>query len=190
MWSCQTLSQQSSKISWRGCCREMCPSGSDARAVGTTHTHNLCPHTSQVNFCYIVLIKAGITGWLANWGWAEVDIKWSDGGWVHQLCFSHQQHLKQQHYDYDYVGNCRVMQPILPPCVQMKSNTVCVCVCFTHAAPQRWRSTSFSMASTGSRSTYRRWVISIHQFPNLFKTQLKDESAFIYDCTDLASVRI
>lgn len=39
MWSCQTLSLQSSKIFWRGCCREMYPRGSAARAVGMICTH-------------------------------------------------------------------------------------------------------------------------------------------------------
>lgn len=37
-WSCQTLSPRSSKISWRGCCRETFPRGWAVRARGTSHT--------------------------------------------------------------------------------------------------------------------------------------------------------
>ena len=45
MWSCQTLSLQSSKICWRGCCRETYPRGSAVRAEGTTHTQHTHTHT-------------------------------------------------------------------------------------------------------------------------------------------------
>lgn len=85
MWSCQTLSLQSSKICWRGCCREMYPRGSAVRAAGTSHTQraqhthtevhiNLRPisafmstgaqmNSSVRRILLDVLIKAGNTGW-------------------------------------------------------------------------------------------------------------------------------
>lgn len=59
-WSCQTLSPRSSKISWRGCCRETFPRGWAVRARGTSHT-SASSHQPHQRFTSTGVLSESIT---------------------------------------------------------------------------------------------------------------------------------